>query len=274
MKRFLPYLAVVSARYRTLLQYRAAAFAGLVTQCFWGALKLMILAAFYAASQQDQPMSLPEVVAYVWLGQAFFGMLPWTIDGEFAQKVRDGAIAYDLLRPVDLYALWYSYTLAYRTAPTTLRAIPLGLFAMLLLPHLGLAEWALGAPSSLVSFGLFVMSLVAAGALSTAITMLSQLSLLWTISAAGMDRIMPAFVTLLSGMVVPLPLFPNWLQPLLHWQPFRGLVDVPFRIYSGNIPPTAALLEIVYQGVWVGLLVWLGRVMLVRGTRKLVVQGG
>jgi ABC-2 type transport system permease protein len=115
---------------------------------------------------------------------------------------------------------------------------------------------------------------VAAGALSTAITMLSQLSLLWTISAAGMDRIMPALVTLFSGMVVPLPLFPNWLQPLLHWQPFRGLVGVPFRIYSGNIPPTAALLEIVHQGVWVGLLVWLGRVMLARSTRKLVVQGG
>ena len=37
MKHFLPYRAVVSARYRMLLQYRAAAFAGLVTQCFWGA---------------------------------------------------------------------------------------------------------------------------------------------------------------------------------------------------------------------------------------------
>ena len=74
MKRLLPYRAVVSARYRMLLQYRAAAFAGLVTQCFWGAIRLMILAAFYAASTQGQPMSLSEVVAYIWLGQAFFGM--------------------------------------------------------------------------------------------------------------------------------------------------------------------------------------------------------
>jgi len=69
-------------------------------------------------------------------------------------------------------------------------------------------------------------------------------------------------------------LFPTWLQPILYWQPFRGVVDVPYRIYSGNIPPTMALLEIVQQGVWIGLLVWLGRVMLARGTRKLVVQGG
>ena len=62
-----------------------------------------------------------EVVAYIWLGQAFFVMLPWNIDEEFAQKVRDGSVAYDLLRPVDLYAFWYSHTLAYRIAPTTLR---------------------------------------------------------------------------------------------------------------------------------------------------------
>ena len=274
IRRLRPYMAIAGARYRMLLQYRAAALAGLVTQGFWGAIRLMILAAFYAASQQDHPMSLPEIVTYIWLGQAFFGMLPWNIDAEFTQKVRDGSVAYDLLRPVDLYAFWYSHTLAYRTAPTTLRAIPMLLFAILVLPLLGLEEWALRLPPSPLSGVLFGVSLIAASALSTAITTLSQLSLLWTISAAGMDRIMPAVVTLFSGMVIPLPLFPDWLQPLLHWQPFRGLVDVPFRIYSGNIPPTLALYEIAQQGAWIGLLVWLGRLLLARGTRQLVVQGG
>jgi ABC-2 type transport system permease protein len=275
MKRhLLPYIAVMSARYRMLLQYRAAAFAGFMTQCFWGAIRLMILAAFYAASRQEQPMTLPEIVTYVWLGQAFFGMLPWNIDAEFTQKVREGSVAYDLLRPLDLYAFWYSHTLAYRIAPTTLRFIPMGLFAMLILPGLGLQDWALQPPPSLLSGVLFGVSLVAAGVLSAAITLLSQLTLLWTISAVGMDRIMPAVVTLFSGMVVPLPLFPDWLQPMLRWQPFRGLVDVPFRIYSGNITPTVALYEIVQQGAWVGLIVWLSRVLLARGIRKLVVQGG
>ena len=44
-----PYVAMLGARFRMLLQYRAAAFAGFATQLFWGAIELMIFAAFYAA---------------------------------------------------------------------------------------------------------------------------------------------------------------------------------------------------------------------------------
>ena len=46
---------------------------------------------------------------------------------------------------------------------------------------------------------------------------------------------MTGVVIVFSGLIIPLPLFPDWLQPLLYWQPFRGLADVPYRIYGGNI---------------------------------------
>ncbi len=44
-----------------------------------------------------------------------------------------------------------------------------------------------------------------------------------------------ARVVLLSGMVDPLPLFPEWAQVALRSLPFAGLVDLPFRIYTGHI---------------------------------------
>jgi ABC-2 type transport system permease protein len=78
----------------------------------------------------------------------------------------------------------------------------------------------------------------------------------------------------LSGMLVPLPLFPAWLQPLLSVQPFRGLADVPFRIYTGHIAPAAALLEIAQQLLWCAALIWLGRGLLARALRRVVIQGG
>lgn len=272
--RLTPYVAVLSARYRMLLQYRAAAFAGFATQLFWGAIRLMILAAFYAAATSPQPMTLPELVTYIWLGQALLGLLPWNIDAEFTLKVRDGSVAYELLRPLDLYHFWFARTLAFRIAPTTLRCLPMGLFAMLVLPAVGLDAWAMRPPPSLATGVWFGVSLAAAVLLTTAITMLMHISLLWTISGQGMDRLAPSFVLLLSGMLIPLPLFPDWLQPVLNMQPFRGLVDVPFRIYSGNIPSSVALWDIAQQWLWVALLIWLGRVLLARGTHTLVVQGG
>ena len=268
-----PYMAVVSARYRTLLQYRVAAFAGFVTQLFWGAVRLMILGAFYAAAVGPQPMNMVEVVAYVWLGQALLGMLPWNTDGDFKEQVASGAVAYDMLRPLDLYGYWFARTLAFRTASTTLRAIPMIVFAMLLLPAFGLAEWALPVPKAAALVG-FLVAIAAAALLSTAITMLAHISMLWTLSGEGVDRILPSFVTILSGMVVPLPLFPSWLQPFLEWQPFRGLCDVPYRIYSGNIPAAEAAAEIALTLAWTAVFVWFGRFVLARGVRRLVVQGG
>ena len=44
------YTALVSAHFRTLLQYRAAALAGLGTQLFWGLIRVMIFEAFYSAN--------------------------------------------------------------------------------------------------------------------------------------------------------------------------------------------------------------------------------
>ena len=271
---FGPLRAVVSARFRTLLQYRAAAFAGFATQLFWGAIRLIILAAFFAATTEPQPMNLTQVVAYVWLGQALLGMLPWNIDADFRQQVRDGTVAYDLLRPLDLYAYWFGRTLAFRIAVPTLRGIPMVLFAMILLPVAGLSDWALIPPPSAAAFAGFAVAVVLAALLATAVTLLAHISLLRTISGVGMDRILTVLVTVFSGLIVPLPLFPDWLQPILNWQPFRGLADVPYRIYSGNIPPGEVVPELVFILVWTVALVVLGRLILRRGVRRMVVQGG
>jgi ABC-2 type transport system permease protein len=268
-----PYLAVVSARYRMLLQYRAAALAGMVTQVFWGALKLMVLAAFYAGASQPAPMRFSDVVAYVWLGQALFALLPWNVDDELALQLRSGNVAVELLRPLDLYAYWFARTFAFRSARASLRALPMVMLASVVLPLVGLERWAL-APPSLASGALFLLSLLLTVLLSTAITMLLQVSLLYTISSEGVARTMPPLVSLLSGMIVPLPLFPEWLQPALALQPFRGVVDVPFRIYSGHIAPLAAVGEIAQQLVWFGASCWLGRALLERALRRAVIQGG
>jgi ABC-2 type transport system permease protein len=269
-----PYVAVLSARYRMLLQYRAAALAGFATQLFWGAIKVMILAAFYGVAHGAQPMTLAQVVTYIWLGQALLGLLPWNVDAELQEKMLTGSVAYELLRPLDLYMFWFARTVALRTATTTLRMLPMMIVVAVIMPLLGLQAWALPPPASFVSGMLFVASLTVTVLLASAITMILHIALIWTLSGRGFNSIMTGLVIVFSGMVVPLPLFPDWLQGALYWQPFRGLADVPFRIYSGNIDASAAPFEILLQLGWTVVIVGLGYGVLERARTRIVVQGG
>ena len=116
--------------------------------------------------------------------------------------------------------------------------------------------------------------MTAALLLGCAITVLVTISMLWTISGEGFFYITATAVTVFSGMVIPLPLFPDWAQPILDFMPFRGLGDVPFRLYTGNIPAGDALPYLAQQAAWTVAMVVAGRWLLARGLRRLVVQGG
>jgi ABC-2 type transport system permease protein len=269
-----PYCAIVSARFRMLLQYRSAAIAGLFTQAFFGLTLIMIYEAFYrSAAASARPMAFAQVVSYVWLAQALLAMLP-NVDADVRAMVRSGAVAYELCRPVDLYSLWYARAVAHRTAPAMLRAAPMAVFAMIGLPLLGLGEWRLAPPASLAAGAGFVAALVCALALACAISVLINISLLWTVSGDGIVMLAATAVSLLSGLVVPLPLLPDWSQPILRWLPFAGLADLPFRIYSGHIAAGSVAVVLGRQLAWTAALVALGRWLIGRGMRRMVVQGG
>ena len=60
-----PYLAIFSSHFRSLLQYRAAALAGVGTQLFFGLVRLMIFDAFYRSSTIVQPMTLDEALLVI-----------------------------------------------------------------------------------------------------------------------------------------------------------------------------------------------------------------
>lgn len=273
--RLAPYRALLGARFRMLLQYRAAAIGGLFTQIVFGLLLVMIYEAFYRSSVADvQPMPFAQIATYVWLGQALLMMLPWNVDVEMRAMMRTGGVVYELSRPVDLYAWWYARALAQRTAPVMLRALPMVVFAGIGLPLLGLDEWRLGPPASLAAGAGFALALACGLAVACAISVLLYIAWLWMAIAEGVVTMVSTVVALLSGLLIPLPLFPDWAQTALRWLPFAGLLDQPARAYTGDIAGGALAAVLARQAGWVIALVALGRWLLGRGLRRVVVQGG
>lgn len=268
------YAALASMRLRAILQYRAAALAAVATQLFWGLLRFMILDGFYRSDPSASDFTTVHLASYVWLGQAMFGLFPMNVDPLASDRIRSGAVAYELLRPLDLYANWAVSVVGWRIGRTALRAVPLLLFAAVVLPLVGARTWALGPPAGAGAAIGFAVAIALGVLTGMAVTLLGQTVMLWTLSATGWNAILPLAAWICSGMVVPLPYLPHWAQAVLELLPFAGLIDTPFRIYSGHLAGSEALRALLVQAAWVVALVAAGHRLMAVGIRKVVIQGG
>ncbi|MGJ4851776.1 ABC transporter permease [Bacillota bacterium Meth-B3] len=263
------YLSFFRMRFLTLIQYRAAALAGVATQWAFGLMRILVLHAFYASSDAAQPMSFEQTVTYVWIGQAMLGAFPSYADSAIMNSVLTGEVAYELTRPLDIYWMWFARTLALRTAPTLLRAVPQFFIALLLVP--APYKMALPTPAALAAwltaatFGLL---------LSTAVTTLMSAFTLWTVRAEGITRFLPTLVMFFSGMYVPLRLMPAWAQLAGRLQPFAGMMDLPAQLFSGSLAPGHVAWIVGLQLSWCAIFVAAGRALMRGGLRRVTVAGG
>jgi ABC-2 type transport system permease protein len=272
-----PYVAALASRFLQMLQYRTAALAGFATQCWWGGIKVMVFAAFYGGSTvagAAPSMSLAQAITYTWLAQGLLVLLPWLGDPEVAQAVRTGAVAYDRLRPVDAYALWFARSAGWIAARLLPRAVLMAAFAGGVLPLAGLGQWAWQPPPTAAAAGLFLLSIGLALVLSTAMVMLLNVAATAALNERGISAVATPVVIVFSGNLLPLALLPDAWQTALLVQPLAGLFDIPARVYFGQLSGWHAVGGLGLQCFWIVVLVALGRLAMERTMRSLQVQGG
>lgn len=261
--------AIFKIRFMLGLQYRMAAIAGIVTQLFFGFIFVMVFSAFYESGSSSLAFTYTQAVTYLWLGQGLLSLLPWNGDREIQGMIRNGDMAYEFARPLDLYNYWFSRILAGRLAPTLLKSFPMFIVTGLMLRN----PYRLSGPQSGQAFLLFMVSMTGAVLLGCAISNIITISILFTLGD-GLDRFFPAIVTLFSGMIIPLPLFPDWLQPLIRFLPFGDLVDTPYKYYLGIYRYHHLPYTLLHQLAWLIGFVLLGRFMIDQARKRIVVQGG
>ena len=252
------------------LQYRTAALAGVATQFFWGFMEIQLYRAFYAEHSDAFPMPLSALVSYIWLRQAFLMLFnTWTFEGELFKSILDGNVAYELLRPTDLYFMWFSRTAAVRVSKTLLRFWPILIVAFLLPDPIGMSL-----PPSFGTFLLFLLSSALTLGVTVSFSMIVYFSCFYTLSADGIRAVLTPLSELLTGGLLPIPFMPAFFQTIIRFSPFGAMMNAPLRIYSGHISGMEAAETMLLQLVWLIILALFGMLLQRRGMKKLCVQGG
>ena len=116
--------------------------------------------------------------------------------------------------------------------------------------------------SALLSFTLSYVILATVGLLA-----------FWTEDARPIEYIVSKLVFILGGMLVPIDIFPQWIQTISHYLPFIGIAYAPARL-ALNYTHTLALETILLQIFWIMIIAILLFFVYNKGVKKVVMNGG
>ena len=263
------YVAVAARGFRRYSTYRAATLAGIFTNSVFGVIYSYAYLALWHQSPHAGGYDATDAVTYVWIGQALLMTVAlWgggTTD-DLAERVRSGDVAIDLYRPVNLIG-WY---LAGDLGRAAYHFLTRGLGPTLI----GIVAFHIRLPGTPVAAVGFLVSLVLAVATSFMIRFLVACSAFWLLDQAGVKMLSGVFAIFLTGMALPLVIFPEPLRSIALALPWASYLQTPADIWLGKRAGLELLAGLEQQAGWLLALAACCYAVLGAATRKVVVQGG
>lgn len=274
MRTFKTCISIIRLKIAEGVQYRASALTSGLTGIFWGIIEIVVYTVFYTYAQNkgagvSAGMTLKQAISYAWLSEILMSLQLTNVDYDILQKIDSGDVGIELCRPIDLYFNWYARMGSSHLAPFFYRGIVVLIAAILMPP-----AYRLMLPASAAGLLCMLLSVFSAALLCPAFGMVAcalRLNIAW---GDGPTNMILMVGMVLSGSYLPLQLWPAFMQKFLLFQPFAGYLDIPARLYIGTMQPRDAIWAIALQLFWTFLFILLGRLLMRRRMKDLVVQGG
>ncbi len=249
-----------------MLAFRLRYYTGVITYFINVAVYFFIWRAIYQIDPGFAGFRFGEMVTYVALGWIIRSMYFNNIDTEMAEDVLEGKITVALLKPVNLQMSYIAracgesvFRLALLSAPT----------AALLA-----AVFPVRPPASPAHLAVFAASMAGSVLLVAALNFIVGSCAVVMTSILGLLRAKFWMQDLLSGLLVPMTLFPGPLREVFRWLPFEHIGYTPMMIYLGKITWLEIARALALEAGWIAFLLafgaWFWRVM----SRRLSIHGG
>ncbi|WP_103502911.1 ABC-2 family transporter protein [Streptomyces sp. SM14] len=263
------YRAVAAGSFRRYATYRVATAAGVLTNTVFGYVLAYTFIALWAERPQLGGYDQAQAVTFVWIGQALIGavaLLGGGFQEELHERIRNGDIAIDLYRPVDLQLWW----LAFDMGRAAFQLLGRGVVPM----AVGALAFELRLPTDPAVWLLFLLSVWGAVVVGFAIRYLVGLSAFWMLDGSGVLMLSTLVGIFASGMLLPLTVFPGVLGEVVRWLPWAAMLQVPADVLLERRAGGSAVTGLVFQAGWAVVLLFAGRLAQSAATRRVVVQGG
>ncbi|MCI9024568.1 MAG: hypothetical protein HFG92_09020 [Dorea sp.] len=207
-----------------------------------------------------------EMTAYVILSRMLSSQFSGGINYELSNWIRTGMIGTELLRPVSLFFTLFAKRAGEFVFFALFKGAPIALVSFLILGGT--------APAGVWNFMMFLASIGLSVGIMFFFEFMVGLCAFYTNHSYSLAYAKSSLLSILSGGVVPLFLFPEGLAKALDHLPFAGMVSVPVNIYLGKYLPDETWRFVGLQIVWILTLWAAAHIFYSQAIRRIVVQGG
>lgn len=236
------YWEVARRSFRRHLTYRAATIAGLVTNFGFGWLRVSVLLALYDGRPAVEGLTVSGLYAYVALTQAVISYLAFFGWIELMDSVYTGEVSNDLLKPMNFFRFWLAQDAGRALVAFLLRGVVIMLLFALVFP--------MTYPASLGQWLGVLTAVLLSWLVSFTYRFLLNLAAFWTPNARGISRFGYVISWFFSGFLMPLRLFPEWVQAIANWTPFPHMLNTVMEIYLGLLQGAALWQALLTQALW------------------------
>lgn len=261
-----PYWFIARLRVLLGLNYRTEVVAGLCGQFLLVYASLFLWRSAYAGRGEVAGVAREDMLSFVVLSMLLGFAYTVGVHRVVPQKIQQGTIAVDWLRPVHPLAMWLAEDFGSAFSEVMLRGTPLLLASLLIVPF----PAAGGGWEGLLAAPAFFLSYLIVWLLYALVAMLA----FWIIELGNFGLVVDVCVRFLSGGIVPFWFFPDWAQSAAKWLPFVYTYQGVIGIYLGVERGAAAWRILGIQALWIALLATALAVVWSRARHKVMVQGG
>jgi ABC-2 type transport system permease protein len=246
--------------------YPAATLAGIWTNTVFGFIQAYILLALYENRDDIGGYDASDAVTYAWLAQALLMTVHVFNWYEVSLRIRSGDIATDLSRPLDPLRYWLAFDLGRALYHLVFRGVAPFVVGMLV--------FDVRLPEDAATWPLLALSIALAVVVSFGFRFLYNLASFWILDYRGVSRIAVTISALLSGFILPLSYFPDWLEAVARVLPFAAMVQIPVDVFLEQATGAEIAGLLLLQVAWAAILLGLAQLVLRTAIRRVVVQGG
>jgi ABC-2 type transport system permease protein len=230
-----------------------------------GSTGYMVTVMVWHYAMKDRPV-IPGFYTYLTLGFILTYSFNVFLERSIGDRIREGLIATDLLKPVDFQAFYMVQALS---------DVVFQVLVALIVWLIGLA--ALGhdmLPASPAAFGAFAVSFFLAFFVQYGLCFIFVQGIFLTNVNYGIFVSRMALHQAFSGVFAPLTLYPPAMLAVATVLPFRHVVYTPASIYLGWIQGPDIARALIEQALWAIGLLALGRICFKAVLSKIAIQGG